>query len=510
MTFIKTDREESTTALSCLEGGVDEVGSLSRRQSVGMAADPAPVGGLGLDSPLADGPAAGRKSTRKAQMSSVFAVVQSVAAKVMIIGINALTGIITARALRPAGRGELAAMILWPVFLASTLSLGVPSALTFQFRRNPGKQSQLMGAALLLAVLSGGTAALLGMWFMPAWIPQYQPRVVLFARIFLLSAPLTSLLVVGRAALESRGDFAASNKLLIWSPAMTLLWLVALLATHSMTPFSAALAYVPVGIVPLVWMTSRLVKMFRPTLASFRESARHLFAYGIRSYGIDLCGTMALYVDQALVVRLLEPNLMGTYVVALSLSRMLNAFHASVVMVLFPKAVSCLPEEVRHMTSRAMRMSTVLATLAGIGIVALGPQVLSLLYGKEYRGANTVLRILVLEVVLSGATLVLSQAFMALGRPGIITALQVTGLALTVPLMFLLIPRFGIAGAGAALLCSTIARLIFVLASFPLFLKMRVPDLLPKFEDLRFAADAIRNGLERFRRARLVAVEGAD
>ena len=129
---------------------------------------------------------------------------------------------------------------------------------------------------------------------------------------------------------------------------MTLTWLLILLATHSMTPFSAALAYVPVGIVPLVWMIVRLAKMFRPTLGSFRESARHLFAYGIRSYGIDLCGTMALYVDQALVVRLLEPNLMGTYVVALSLSRMLNAFHTSVVMVLFPKAVSRLPEEVRR------------------------------------------------------------------------------------------------------------------------------------------------------------------
>ena len=80
-------------------------------------------------------------------MSSVFAVVQSVGAKVLIIGINALTGIITARALRPEGRGELAAMILWPVFLASALSLGVPSALTFQLKRNPGKQSQLMGDA---------------------------------------------------------------------------------------------------------------------------------------------------------------------------------------------------------------------------------------------------------------------------------------------------------------------------------------------------------------------------
>jgi O-antigen/teichoic acid export membrane protein len=291
---------------------------------------------------------------------------------------------------------------------------------------------------------------------------------------------------------------------------MTLVWLVVLLVTRSMTPFSASLAYVPVGIVPLLWMAFRLTRMFQPSLRSFRPAARQLFSYGIRSYGIDLCGTMSLYVDQALVVRLLEPSLMGTYVVALSLSRMLNVFHASVVMVLFPRAVSRLPQEVAEMTSRAMRMSTVLATLAGIGIVALGPEVLNLLYGKEYRGASIVLRILVIEVILSGATLVLSQAFMALGRPGIITALQVTGLALTVPLMFLLVPRFGIVGAGAALLCSTIARLIFVIASFPVFLKMRVPDLLPKFEDLRFAADAIGKRLNQFRRAALVAVEGTD
>lgn len=503
MTIGKSGREESV-GLSCLTGELaDNAAATALVNPPDMAIDADSVSPDSCAS-ITGSPKAARK------MSSVSAVIQSVAAKVLIIGINALTGIITARALRPEGRGELAAMILWPVFLAFALSLGIPSALTFQLRRNPEKQSQLMGAGLLLALLGGAMAALIGMLFMSAWIPQYPPRVILFARIFLLSAPLSSLLVVGRAGLESRGDFTASNKLLIWSPAMTLVWLLVLLATHSMTPVSAALAYVPVGIVPLSWMMWRLAKLFHPTLTSLRDSVRQLFAYGIRSYGIDLCGTMALYVDQALVVRLLEPGMMGTYVVALSLSRMLNAFHTSVVMVLFPKAVSCLPEEVAEMTSRAMRMSTVLATVAGIGIVALGPQVLSLLYGREYRGANVVLRILVLEVVLSGATLVLSQAFMALGRPGIVTALQVTGLALTVPLMFLLIPRFGIAGAGAALLCSTIARLTFVMVSFPVFLKMRVPRLLPKLEDLHFVASAIGKAVDRFRRVSLVAVEGAD
>jgi O-antigen/teichoic acid export membrane protein len=182
--------------------------------------------------------------------------------------------------------------------------------------------------------------------------------------------------------------------------------------------------------------------------------------------------------------------MMGIYVVALSLSRMLNAFHTSVVMVLFPKAVSQPASTVRELTSRAMRMSTLLTASAGAVMIALGPQVLALLYGNAYRSADTVLRILVVEVILSGAALVLSQAFMALGRPGVITAVQVTGLLVTIPLMLVLIPRFGVAGAGVALLISTTLRLILVIASFPIALKMPVPAVLPRMEDLVYMSRA--------------------
>jgi len=79
---------------------------------------------------------------------------------------------------------------------------------------------------------------------------------------------------------------------------------------------------------------------------------------------------------------------------------------------------------------------------------------------------------------------VLSQAFMALGRPGVITTLQAIGLSLTIPLMLILIPRLGLTGAALALLISTCARLTFVLASFPVMLKLPVPDLLVRREDI--------------------------
>ena len=61
------------------------------------------------------------------QLSATSAFVQSAGAKLLIIGLNAATGILTARALAPAGRGELSAMILWYIFLATSLVLVFPA-----------------------------------------------------------------------------------------------------------------------------------------------------------------------------------------------------------------------------------------------------------------------------------------------------------------------------------------------------------------------------------------------
>ena len=195
------------------------------------------------------------------------------------------------------------------------------------------------------------------------------------------------------------------------------------------------------------------------------------------------------------MIRILQPSMMGTYVVALSLSRILNAFHTAVVMVLFPRAVSRPPREVLEMTGQAVRMTTFATTLCGAGIMLAGPRLLVFLYGPEYRGAAAILRILVVEVILAGATQVMSQAFMALSRPGVITALQAIGLLLTVPLMLVLVPRFGIEGAALSLLLSTCARFAFVLASFSRFLGLPRPGLLPRRADLVFYHNAVFRGL---------------
>jgi O-antigen/teichoic acid export membrane protein len=423
--------------------------------------------------------------------SATSAFVQSAGAKLLIIGLNAATGILTARALTPTGRGELSAMILWSVLLGSVFSLGIPSALTYRLRRHSEQISELSGAALMLSLIISVVSYTVGFLGLPHWIPQYSPQVLFFARLFLLNIPVAVFVVIGRAALESQGNFAASNLSLIGPPLLTLAGLLLLVFTHALTPVNAAWCYALSGVPSLIWMGRSFYLTIRPRFRHLLSSTRLLFSYGIRSYGIDLCGTLSLYVDQALVIRILRPSLMGTYVVALSLSRMLNAFHTAVVMVLFPRAVSRPAREVLDMTGRAVRMTTFITTLCGAGIMLAGPRLLVLLYGPEYRGAGAILRILVVEVILAGATQVMSQAFMALSRPGVITALQAIGLLLTVPLMLVLVPRFGIEGAALSLLLSTIARFAFVLGSFSRFLSLPRPGLFPRRADLAFIHGAV-------------------
>jgi len=118
-------------------------------------------------------------------------------------------------------------------------------------------------------------------------------------------------------------------------------------------------------------------------------------------------------------------------------------------------------------------------------VALLGPLLLRLLYGSAYAAASSTLRILVIEVVFSGLVFVLSQTFMALGRPGLVTMLQGTGLALSVPLMLLFIPRFGIEGAALALLCSTLARTVLVMGAFRYVLGVRKLSLVPTWRDLQ-------------------------
>jgi O-antigen/teichoic acid export membrane protein len=416
--------------------------------------------------------------------SGVTATLQTLLARGAVLGVNLATGVITAQALGATGRGQLAALGVGTIFFAGVLTLGLPSSVIFNFRKYPAARPGLLGAAILMSLALGLLATALGVVLLPRWLAGFDPQIVLAAQLLMLNAPVVLLVPVLNAALEASGEFHRSNIVRLAIPSLALAGLLVMAGLGVLTPIRAALCYVFNGL-PVLWMLYRLWRLYRPTLAGLGQSLRRLTSFGVRSYGIDLLNTLALQIDQVLVVGFLAAAQVGAYVVALSAARLLNVVQLSVVTVLFPKVASKDPAQVVEAVGRAARWTA--AATAGLGAVLylLGPVLLGVLYGREFVHATPLLRLLIFEVVLAGLVAVLAQAFMALGRPGWVAVSQAAGLLLVVPLMAVLVPRYGLMGAGWAMLASSLVRFVFILASYPLVLNLRPPCLILRVSDVR-------------------------
>ena len=418
--------------------------------------------------------------------SSSAATLQTLLTRIFILVLNVATGVITARFLGADGRGEQAAIIMWPMFLASLLTLGMHSALVYNLKRYQDEESELFSAALLLSIALGLLASAIGILFMPLWMKQYSPEIIRIAQWFMLTAPAFLISLVCTGALEAKGHFTISNQSRYLGPLVTLVILSGLVLTGTLTPLTSGLAYVLPSVPITFWMLIQLFRFFHFTLRSLRESYKRLLSYSLRSYGIDLLGTLSAQIGSVLVIGLLTPADMGLYAVAINLSRTLGLLQSSVITVLLPRISARPVPEVVALTGRIARITGTGLMAIAIVVMLICPILLQLLYGHEFLKAVSVLRILLLDSVISCTSWVFTQAFMAVGRPGLVTILQAIGLGLTVPLTVMFVPLWGLEGAGLALLCSSGLRFLLALAGFPFVLKVQLPGLIVTREDILF------------------------
>lgn len=411
---------------------------------------------------------------------------KTVAVSMLIMIVNLLTGILTARYLGPAGKGESSALLLWPTFLANLFRLGLPSALLFNMRRHPDDSAPLYTTALMICLGFGGFALTIGVLGVPHALSSSSEQMIVYAQWFMLCAPILLMEATNNAALQARGEFLLFNRLRTLPHLGALIGLAVLLLAGKLTPLSAALAYSFTTIPVTLWLTSRLLSIYRLSIKRFKHSFGMIFRYARSSSAADVLSSLSVYMDQLIVVALLRPADLGLYLVALSLSRVINVVHSSLVMVLFPKAAGLENKEAIELVKRIFRISLSMTMLAAIPMMLLGTVVLNVLYGEQYTAAVSVYRILVLEAVIGGSTLILAQSFMSLGKPGYQSTLQAVGIGVGMVLLVILVPRFGLISAGIALLTGSLIRLLLGLVFYKKVLHTPIPQLWMRWEDVRW------------------------
>jgi O-antigen/teichoic acid export membrane protein len=389
---------------------------------------------------------------------SSLAILYSLAGRAGLLLLDSATGIVCARVLGPEGRGALSAMILWPVFLSGAFTLGLPSAIIYSLRREKGRGGPLIAAAIVLGLVMAIFTACAGVVILPYWLHLYSPETIHHAQWFMAASLFSMAALIFRGIWESTGGFGRSAGAQILSRVGTLSGLSVFFLLHRLTPFTAALCYTISGLPPFLWMCAAIVPQATWRWQQWKSSVRVLLSYGLRSYGIDLCGALSQYIDQALVLGLLSASEMGTYTVSLSLSRILNVISVSMAAVLFPKTVGETPQRAVRLAVRTLIGSLTLGLVGAAFIYFFGAFLLNLLYGRAYLVGTDTLKILTVEAILSGSLTIMSQPFMALGRPGTVTLLQIFGLLTSIPLIMILVPHYGPVGASMALVCSALVR----------------------------------------------------
>jgi enterobacterial common antigen flippase len=410
--------------------------------------------------------------------SSFSAILQTFLARILILFTNLATGVICSRLLGPEGRGIMVAISLWPGLICHWLFFGMSGATIYSLKNNPKNASEYFSAALLMSFGLGCLAAGIGIIGLPFWLPQYSSSTILLAQYLMLSSPFALVYPILNASLECNSDFVMANRFRIFSPLWTLSLLLLFYISSSLNAFTAASAYLSQSIICCCFVLPKVLKTYPFVVPRSREPYQKIITYGFRVYAVDLLDALPSQIVQTLAVSHLSTFNLGLYGLSMNLSRNFLNIQGSIMTVLFPKIVGRSLTEVAHTTGLLIRFSLVMLAAVGTPIILHATGLLTLIYGNDFIGAERIFQILVLESMCACLTWSMSQILVASGQPTAVNIIQLGGLVLTGPLMFMLIPQYGLEGAGIAFLLPTVIRLILSLALFPKIFKTKFPGLI--------------------------------
>ncbi len=254
------------------------------------------------------------------------------------------------------------------------------------------------------------------------------------------------------------------------------------------------------SLVAFVLLARRLLPgvRFRPRL--YRAELGELGRFGLVKFANQLSVQTVYHVDKLLVAALVSVAAVTFYVIPVAIAQRLTTLVGTVTVAFLPAATQLQAERDKGRFDELVFRAEKLVALAVLPVAALllvfAEPILSLWLGPEFAERSAwPLRLLVAGYALSSLGTVLAVACDAVGRPGVTTAFSLAGAAFNVSLCVVLIPRFGITGAAAVILCQSLVSLpVFIWFASRRVLALGIRELLRRSLLRPVAAAAIAAG----------------
>ncbi len=368
------------------------------------------------------------------------------AAQYVIIGV---TGVILARGLGPDGRGVYGLINESALVMAAFPGAALELAGIYMI----GKRRYSL-QTVFSNTLSWGVA-------LAAILLLLIPAVLLSGQTILgMSSVEISVALLG-ASMITIGDGSREYLLPLNRPlAYTGLTLVPPIIRFAGVLFVVLAVGLSVDRAAAIWLIS-IAALLLFTIATMRrhvqfrprvnwKAMRAQVSFGGRSHFGWILQALNHRLDVFMIAAMVGTGGVGHYLVGVNLAELTWWVPLALGTVLFPKAAAMDSESNFEMSAVACRRTLVVTMLAGLGLLAVAPTAIPLVYGGSFVPSVTVFLILLPSGLFYTVHKVLGSSLSAHGMPQATLYAGLVSLPLTVGLNVLMIPRWGITGAAIA------------------------------------------------------------
>jgi len=362
-----------------------------------------------------------------------------------------VTSLVGARALGPAGRGDLLVIALWPLVIAMLVELGLTNAHRYWMAKEPERGSRLFSNAVIYTLVVGVLSIALADLVTPHLVGNRSPRVMTLLRIYQVNIPAALLLNLMRGLLEGtrRFGWAGMARLLtfvVQAIGFAGLWYFGKLTVGSAT-YTLIVAQTASTALATFAVWHQLRPRWQPSWSEFKNSMH----YGLRDYPGCLADFTTLRLDQLMLGGMASSAAIGLYVMAVRLSEVTTYVSDALAGALKPEVASASADDQADLLlGRTLRLTVYTNVLILIPLWIAAPFILRILFGESFVPATGAFRwLLAAAVVWSAATIVIS-GLQGFGYPGLSTIARFLSAAVTAPALLFLLPRMGIEGAAIA------------------------------------------------------------
>lgn len=377
--------------------------------------------------------------------------------------VQAVIGVMLARILGPSDRGELAAIILWPMLITTIGSLGIAQSSAY-FASRSKRLGVVVGSTLAIVAVDSLVLMAFGWMILPLALGDHDPTIVHIAqRYLLIFVPLCLLTVSMISILNGAQRFLWYQSMRLLLIGMTIAGIVALAIGDRLTVSSASNAYLLAYAVTATATLALAIRTARGGIAVRRESVRELLGFGLKSQLSQSMWALNERADQLVISAFFSAATLGLYVVAVTLTSLTTLIGFSFGVVALPLVARLDDPEERRRVARLIVSATLFcATLVSVPIFIAEPALIRFLFGEDFVGATGVGRVLLVAGIVFGLNRVLEALLQAAGRPLESSIGEGVALAVTAAGLAVLLPAMGIMGAGVTSLIAYSASSAFM------------------------------------------------